>query len=282
LASISRSSGVSTADLMEWNGLSGAKLKPGHRIWISAPSEAERSAVAGLAHASVDSTRMDAAETPETPRVSSANPLAPDHAFRHRVRHGETLDRIAGRYGVTTEQIRKWNDLTSERIKPGSRLWIGGDDPSGVAAPVASRSVEPRRSAGRALANRSSAAPEGPAHIHVVRQGETLEAISHQYSVPTTSIVFVNHLRNTRIDIGQKLVIPGQVAQAPAATTRVAAPVSAAKVRTVNYIVRLGDSLYSIARARATTVDTLMVINGLTHSKLKPGQVILVPLASAR
>jgi LysM repeat protein len=51
-------------------------------------------------------------------------------------------------------------------------------------------------------------------------------------------------------------------------------------VRTVSYTVRQGDSLYSIARARATTVDTLMHINGLKRAVLKPGQVILVPLAS--
>ncbi|HOX53543.1 MAG TPA: LysM peptidoglycan-binding domain-containing protein, partial [Fibrobacteria bacterium] len=48
-------------------------------------------------------------------------------------------------------------------------------------------------------------------------------------------------------------------------------------VRTISYTVRPGDSLYSIARSRSTTVDTLMQLNGLTQSNLKPGQVIQVP-----
>lgn len=276
LAAISRRYGISTEDLKEWNGLSGAKLKPGHRVWVSAPSNAERTAVAGLTRASVDSGREDAA--PEAPHMASAKPLAPDQPFRHRVRHGETLERIAGRYGVTADQIRKWNDLPSDQIRPGSRLWIGGDDPSPVASPVVAKANGPKVAAAR-----TAGATDGPAHVHIVRQGETLDAISQQYSVTTSRIVFQNHLQNTRLDIGQKLIIPGAAVQAQPATTRVAAkPTPVAKVRTATYIVRSGDSLYSIARARATTVDTLMEINGLKASKLKPGQVILVPLASAR
>lgn len=42
----------------------------------------------------------------------------------HKVRRGETLSGIASRYGVTTQQIRKWNGLRGSRINAGQRLKI--------------------------------------------------------------------------------------------------------------------------------------------------------------
>lgn len=96
-----------------------------------------------------------------------------------------------------------------------------------------------------------------------------------------SSIRTLNRLRASRIKPGQKIIIPGVAPAAAASTsTPVAKMAQASRVRTVSYTVRQGDSLYSIARARATTVDTLMHINGLKRAVLKPGQVILVPLAS--
>ncbi len=275
IASIARVYDVTTDDLKVWNGLSGARLRPGHRIWVSAPTVAERDAIADL-KLPVDtaSGQVAANDAPDT--SPSVQPVAPDQPFRHRVQWGETLDKIGRRYGVTAEQIRKWNGLASDRVKPGRRLWIGADDPDAPSpGPVARAKASPTRTAER-----------GPEQIHVVRQGETLGAIAEQYAVGASSVRHLNHLRSNRIDVGQRLVIPATAnAQAvpPVTTPRYSTRfLVAAKLRTASYIVRLGDSLYSIAIARATTVDTLMELNGLTRSKLKPGQVILVPLASAR
>jgi len=281
LASIARVYDVSTEDLKDWNGLSGARLRPGHRIWVSAPTVAERDAIAELklpkdtASEQVASEQVAATEVPDA--APAAPPAAPDQPFRHRVQWGENLDKIGRRYGVTAEQIRKWNGLTSDRVVPGKRLWIGADDPDAPApGPVASANASPTRTADR-----------GPEHVHVVRQGETLGAIAEQYAVAASRLRSLNHLRSNRIDVGQKLVVPAN-ANAQAVVAETTTPrfstrfTTAAKLRTASYIVRLGDSLYSIAIARATTVDTLMELNGLTRSKLKPGQVILVPLASAQ
>jgi membrane-bound lytic murein transglycosylase D len=274
LASIARSYDVTTDDLKEWNGLSGTRLRPGHRIWVSSPTVAERDAIADL-KLPVD-TAAQVASTDVGDTAPAVQPSAPEQPFRHRVLWGENLDKIGRRYGVTAEQIRKWNGLVSDRVQPGRRLWIGGNDPDATASePIAKAKAAPTRTAAR-----------GPEHIHVVRQGETLGAIAEQYAVAASSIRSLNRIRSSRIDVGQKLRIPAS-AGAPAVATESTPRYStrfttAAKLRTASYTVRLGDSLYSIAIARATTVDTLMELNGLTRSKLKPGQVILVPLASAQ
>ncbi len=42
----------------------------------------------------------------------------------HVVKKGETMTSIATSYGVTVEQILKWNLLKSISIKPGQELYI--------------------------------------------------------------------------------------------------------------------------------------------------------------
>jgi len=273
LAAIARQYGVSTNDLCQWNGISGGKIKPGHRIWVSAPAQIEQGTIDGLPHVAQDSDQQSEATVAETKAEPAAKPSTHDDgAFRHRVHRGETLSAIARRYGVTVAQIRDWNGLGSDRVKPGSRLWIGE-----AASDKSSERVAEKNGTSRA----KTADARDVSRVYVVRRGETLDMIAHQYGVATSSIRILNHLKTSRIKAGQKIVVPGM---APAVSTSapVARIASASRLHTVSYTVRSGDSLYSIARARATTVDTLMHINGLKRASIKPGQVIQVPLASAQ
>ena len=45
-------------------------------------------------------------------------------ATRYRIRRGDTLSTIARRFGVTVEEIRRWNRMGSDRIVAGERLTI--------------------------------------------------------------------------------------------------------------------------------------------------------------
>ena len=40
----------------------------------------------------------------------------------HRVRRGETLQRIAATYRTTVANLRRWNNLSGATIRPGQRL----------------------------------------------------------------------------------------------------------------------------------------------------------------
>ncbi|NDW10526.1 LysM peptidoglycan-binding domain-containing protein [Dysgonomonas sp. 520] len=51
----------------------------------------------------------------------------------HKVKKGETLARIASRYGVTSAQIKKWNKLKSNRLTAGRRLTINKPVPKTTA-----------------------------------------------------------------------------------------------------------------------------------------------------
>jgi membrane-bound lytic murein transglycosylase D len=66
--------------------------------------------------------------------------------------------------------------------------------------------------------------------------------------------------------------VSGKTAPAAASPAKKKAPAVAKK----SYVVRKGDTLYSISRKFATTIQSLRKINGLTHNTIRPGQRLLV------
>jgi membrane-bound lytic murein transglycosylase D len=55
----------------------------------------------------------------EVPDLSQMN-----EKTTHRVKSGETLGHIAGKYGVRVSEIKRWNGLSSDMIRIGQRLVV--------------------------------------------------------------------------------------------------------------------------------------------------------------
>lgn len=68
-------------------------------------------------------TTTPATPTSAPPSASSAVAVAPNGI--HRVEAGETLYRVAVKYGVLMADIRKWNNLTDDNLKDGQTLIVG-------------------------------------------------------------------------------------------------------------------------------------------------------------
>jgi membrane-bound lytic murein transglycosylase D len=77
----------------------------------------------------------------------------------HVVQRGETLQRVAARYGVTVADVKQWNGLIHERVQAGTRLRVTSD-----VVPVAKAGGRPKRAMATrgATATRSSKAAAPP------------------------------------------------------------------------------------------------------------------------
>jgi peptidoglycan/xylan/chitin deacetylase (PgdA/CDA1 family) len=167
----------------------------------------------------------------------------------HVVQSGDTLYRIALRYGVTVSAIVAANHLSNaDLIHVGQVLVIPTSPPPTSPPPT-------------------SPPPTSPV-LYTVRSGDNLYRIALRYGVTVSSIVAANHLANANvIRVGQVLTIP---IGAP--------PTSPPPTSPVLYTVRSGDNLYRIALRYGVTVSAIVAANHLSNANvIRVGQVLTIP-----
>lgn len=79
------------------------------------------------------------------PEKPSPPPSAPTAVVTsYRIQPGDNLGRIAKRYGVTVEQLKQWNGLTSDTIQAGKTLRVRPPDHMAQATPPPPNPEEPQ------------------------------------------------------------------------------------------------------------------------------------------
>jgi D-alanyl-D-alanine carboxypeptidase (penicillin-binding protein 5/6) len=123
----------------------------------------------GMGSLQAKNGRMIAPAQKPSPRAVSASKV-------HRVRKGESLYSIAKAHGCTVSQLKTWNRLRGNVIRPGSRLKINNRE----------RSL-------RASADRSA---EASVVYYKVKPGDTLWRISKKYNgISVKKLMKINNIR---------------------------------------------------------------------------------------
>ena len=105
-------------------------------------------------------------------------------------------------------------------------------------------------------------------NIYIVKSGDSLYSIARKYNMTVDEIKRLNNLSSNVLSIGQVLKIPSSSESSNTGTTN-------------TYVVKSGDSLYSIARKYNTTVDEIKKLNNLSSNLLSIGQVLKIPSGSS-
>lgn len=174
---IAKRYGASLKAVLEMNGLKKREaLKPGGSLLVPASP-----AMIAKATADADGNRPGAKTT------------------RHTVKRGETVAHIARAYGVTTEDLRRWNDLSrTAALRPGQTLKV-------IVTVSQEASQTARKNIANALAGPVSATGE---RLYTVKRGDTLAVIARAHRVSVEDLRRWNDLsRNALLRPGQKLRI---------------------------------------------------------------------------
>ena len=198
------------------------------------------------------------------------------------VQKGDTLYGISKQFGVSVEDIKAENNLVSDRLVVNMSLLIPtiettilyvvkrGDTLYSIASKYDTSVSEIIRinnlnsniiNIGQQL--RIPINSSGLDYLsYYVKKGDTLYSIANRYDVLVDDLVKINNLSNNSLSIGQILKIPVSVI------------VPDCEYDT--YIVKSGDTLYSIGKRFGISVDELIKINNLSNNSLSVGQVLRV------
>ena len=146
------------------------------------------------------------------------------------VKSGDTLYSIANKYGMSVQELKDLNKLTSNTLSIGQQLVV---------------------SEGNA----------GTLDTYTVKAGDTLYSIANKYGLTVNELKQLNNLTSDILSIGQVLNISNSNTSLPSNT----------------YTVKSGDSLYSIAKKYGITVDALKSANGKTSNLLSIGEILVIP-----
>jgi len=117
--------------------------------------------------------------------------------------------------------------------------------------------------------------------VHTVKRGDTLYALSRRYGVSVQEIQRLNNMQESKLFIGQKLIIVKNREESP---VQQAAPEAQIEPSAdALYTIQRGDNLYRIARAHALSLPELLELNGFENSSVQifPGQQIRVKHSDA-
>ena len=201
------------------------------------------------------------------------------------VKKGDSLWSIARANGLTVDELKSLNNLSSNVLHVGDTLLISsadstGDDgndnyyvvDSGDTLWSIARKYNLSVNELKALNNLSGNAlsvgqrlivGKESSNDYVVSAGDTLWAIARKFNVSVDDIKALNNLSSNNLSIGMTLKIPLYS--------------NKQNEETNVYVVKSGDSLWSIARMFNSTVDEIKSLNGLKSNVLRIGQRLVVP-----
>ena len=171
---IARKFGIDPAKLKVINGLSTANIIASNTtLLVPAQPDAQESAIVADDH-----------DLPVA-AVASAGPQP--SPIKHTVKSGDTINSIAKRYNMSTQQLMSMNGLKSSMLKPGQNLSI-------VTAPKAVATAAPSK--------------KSPANKHyVVKRGDTLDSIARKFAIPSKDLKRWNNISGSHIVPGSKLTV---------------------------------------------------------------------------
>lgn len=208
----------------------------------------------------------------------------------HKVRKGETLFKIASRYGTTTGEISRLNGLKKGYITVGKSLKI----PQKVTVPAKTETPQVKTTQGSNSEDistsmvKSTVAYDSAVSIyHTVERNESLKVIAEKYKVTVEEIRQWNGLKDNWINIGQRIkiytvislakeVMVPDVKTAPKVveTPKPAKP----KPEAVKYhTVKRGEFFGKIASQNGLSIAQLQKLNpGVRPDRISEGQKIRI------
>lgn len=174
-----------------------------------------------------------------------------NHLLLYNIKSGDSLYRIAREFNTTVDRLKEENNLDSDQIFAGDKLYIPVPDFSSPDLPD----------------------DEGLKIVYYVERGDSLYQISREYGISISAIRSINDLDGDMIYIGQRLYIPLSEPGQPDIPEQRSANLL------LSYTVEQGETLQRIANKFNLSAQDIREANNLHSDHLTPGREILLPFS---
>jgi len=215
---------VSTSNIRSWNRISGNKIIAGQTLKIYSNYSPGN----------------------ENHYLGSTTKSNSDYEL-YTIQRGDAIGNIAEQFNVSVSDIRKWNNLSSNKIIAGKTLKIYSNS----------------NSSSNTTKTKNVSDNSGPYSYHTVKRGETISQIAEKYHVSISSIREWNDLPDNTIIAGDRLKIRKDKSYSRDGNSQY-------------HLVTKGESLYSISKKYNISIKKIKKLNNLTGSQIKPGQKLKV------
>jgi len=298
----------SSKTLIEANGLGKSNLKIGQKLLI--PSGNTTTVVA---KSDSVATIKSSQKNKKIPQPAVEKKIHKDtYTGSYRVRNGDTVSQIAEKFNIKTTDLKRANRLNSNNIRVGQKLSVPRTTSNLVTKSSRKDQVYTVRKGDtiNAIAKKFNVKPKtlkqynnlkssrldigdkirvpdssltvtksGDIQYKIVK-GDSLLRIANNFNVSVRSLKSANGLNSNRIHVGDKLIIPptNTIKRSSKSSTKVAKSSKKSKNATIiNYRVRGGDTLSSIARKHKSSVTKIKQANNLMGNSIYSGQKLKVP-----
>jgi LysM repeat protein len=198
---------------------------------------------------------------PTTTTVSENKPAAPVKVATtktYKVVAGDSLYKIATKFGVSISELKKWNGLNSDLIYPNQQVKVSasGEKPTTPSSPT-----QPPTTGSTTT-------------VYTVQKGDTLSAIAVKHGTTVANLKAWNNLSSDIIYPNQKLKTTSSTGTpAPTPSPSPSKPVpSPGTTEKGQYTVQSGDTLGKIAGKYGVTVAELKAWNNLSSDMIYVNQ----------
>jgi LysM repeat protein len=275
LYAISLMYNVPVESIQKWNGLKNNSLNVGQELIVGYTNNNIKSA--------------------EDLRVKKPN-MTPVY---HTVKPRETLISIGAWYDVKTDDLKRWNNISSITVQPETQLIVGyvkegetfkqpqKEEPKEVLEEPKKPAPQPEKTEGKKFPK-----------YHFAEPGETMFSISKKFGITVDELMNFNGLTSPNISRGQKLIVgytalpeeskplvnppvqkqePEKPApQQPKPVVQETKPAAPKETAPSFHIVQPKETLYSISQQHRITVEELAEWNNISGTALSVGQKLIV------
>ena len=249
LSEIADKYSVTVSDIKKWNRLKGSTVARGKSLKI-------------ITNESVVQTVKKEPKSNNVPLEIKTDTLSTSVASVYVVQKGDNLSSIAKKNNVSVADIKEWNHLSNAQIQLGMSLQVAKIESNNqeiIASTTKTENVE-----------------------YIVKKGDNLGNIAKKFGSSVDDLKLWNNLQDHNIAIGNSLIVAKSEVAIDSNIdqknfNKKESLASTSKSKNNDYLVKKGDSLYSISKKYpGVSISDIEKWNNIKGKELKPGMKLKI------